>query len=76
MDGREKMDEERCHVRGYSVLAFRGPMRIPVCSHDDVNHVREYRVLAFSGSIMIPICSHDDNNGSLKDHKIRMSNCL
>ena len=76
MDGHENMDEDRCPVREYSVLAFRGPMRMPACSHDDVNHVREHRVFAFSGSLMTPICSHDDINGSLKDHKVRMSKCL
>ena len=31
------MDNEMCPVREYRVLAYRGPMRIPVCSPDDVN---------------------------------------
>ena len=30
----EQMDNERCPVREYRVLAFQGPMRIPVYSHD------------------------------------------
>ena len=39
MNALEQMDNEMCPVREYRVLVFQGPMKIPVCSHDDVNAI-------------------------------------
>ena len=36
-DAYEQMDNMRCLVREYRVLAFEGPVRILICSHDYVS---------------------------------------
>ena len=60
MDACDQMDNEMCPVIEYRVLAFQGPMRIPVCSHDDVNAIEN---VSFQGQM----CDAD----LVENHRIR-----